>query len=295
MHVGPDCSFTAELPAFNAYLDLVSSFMKLGRTESGLAVYLPNEDNRRDDRIPDDERTPAAATAGRCDTSPSLANPKDMRRCGSLTRSSNTLRLSTVSFALAIARFRPSWSTSNGSTAVPWPSWFAWRRWASGSYCHTFPATGKRPRSDYQDLLDRLQKRVNVRGRLDDAGVKTAGRRPRHSAILGPPDSRSALFFFGHPMVREVRYPLRYGQSLCRKRTTRRIAIDFGGASYKLDLVFEPYQSLLIRISRSDGSPIPRPGVSPAGPGRVNLGASFRDPRVLDHRPFWPNDDGIPF
>ncbi len=60
VHVGPDCAFAAELPAFNAYLELVSALLKLGRTESRLAVYLPNEDNRRLDRIPDNERTPAA-------------------------------------------------------------------------------------------------------------------------------------------------------------------------------------------------------------------------------------------
>ena len=60
VHVGPDAAFAAELPAFNAYLERVSSLLRLGRTESRLAVYLPNEDNRRLDRIPDAERTPGA-------------------------------------------------------------------------------------------------------------------------------------------------------------------------------------------------------------------------------------------
>ena len=172
---------------------------------------------------------------------------------GSLTRSSNTLRLSTVSFALAIARF---------SALLVDVQWLDGRALAElvrlaevglRIILPHVPPPGKRPRSDYQDLLDRLQKRVNVRGRLDDAGV-----RPLVAGRDIPPfwarrTAEALYLFFGHPMVREVRYPLRYGQSLCRKRTTRRIAIDFGGASYKLDLVFEPYQSLLIRISRSDG------------------------------------------
>src|SRR5207248_5356174 len=60
VHVGPDARFAAELPAFNAYLERVSSLLKLGRTESRLAVYLPIEDNRRLDHIPDEERTPGA-------------------------------------------------------------------------------------------------------------------------------------------------------------------------------------------------------------------------------------------
>ena len=61
VHVGPDAAFAADLPAFNAYLERVSSPLTLGRTESRLAVYLPNEDNRRLDFIPDVERTPGAA------------------------------------------------------------------------------------------------------------------------------------------------------------------------------------------------------------------------------------------
>lgn len=60
VHVGPDAAFAAELPAFNTYLERVSALLKLGRTESRLAVYLPNEDNRRLDRIPDADRTPGA-------------------------------------------------------------------------------------------------------------------------------------------------------------------------------------------------------------------------------------------
>src|SRR5262249_52343974 len=33
VHVGPDAAFAAELPGFNAYLERVSSLLKLGRTE----------------------------------------------------------------------------------------------------------------------------------------------------------------------------------------------------------------------------------------------------------------------
>ena len=46
---------------------------------------------------------------------------------------------------------------------------------------------------------------------------------------------------------------MRYGQSRCRKRVTRRISVDLDGRSTSLDLVFEPYQSLLIRVSDSGG------------------------------------------
>lgn len=44
VHVGPNCAFREELPAFNSYLAKVSEILKRGQTHSRLAVYLPNED-----------------------------------------------------------------------------------------------------------------------------------------------------------------------------------------------------------------------------------------------------------
>ncbi len=60
VHVGPDSPFAPALPAFNAYLQQVSSFMKQGEAYGGIGVYLPYEDALMQDRIPDEERTPGA-------------------------------------------------------------------------------------------------------------------------------------------------------------------------------------------------------------------------------------------
>ncbi len=54
-------------------------------------------------------------------------------------------------------------------------------------------------------------------------------------------------------MTRDIRYPMRYGQSHCRERMTRRITIWCEEKSFAIKLVFEPYQSIMIRVSRSDG------------------------------------------
>jgi len=48
-------------------------------------------------------------------------------------------------------------------------------------------------------------------------------------------------------------YPMHYGQSLCRERMVRRVAVNFEGALYPLDLVFEPYQSIVVYVSRAEG------------------------------------------
>ena len=46
---------------------------------------------------------------------------------------------------------------------------------------------------------------------------------------------------------------MRYGQSSCRERVVLRAVADFDGARHALDLVFEPYQALLARVSRAEG------------------------------------------
>ena len=60
VHVGPDSPFASALPKFNAYLEQVSSYMKMGEAYGGIGVYLPYEDALMEDRIPEEERTPGA-------------------------------------------------------------------------------------------------------------------------------------------------------------------------------------------------------------------------------------------
>ena len=45
VHVGKSGSLAAEMPAFNKYMEKVSSYMKKGTTLSRVAVYLPTEDS----------------------------------------------------------------------------------------------------------------------------------------------------------------------------------------------------------------------------------------------------------
>jgi hypothetical protein len=59
--------------------------------------------------------------------------------------------------------------------------------------------------------------------------------------------------FFAHPKARAVRYPMGYGESLCHERMNRQITIDHEGDPFRVDLIFEPYQSLLVRVSAAEG------------------------------------------
>jgi hypothetical protein len=112
---------------------------------------------------------------------------------------------------------------------------------------------GRRPRGDYGALLSALLALPNVVRNLDDAGLPPLVAGDDVPPFWARRTAGSLYLFFAHPKARELRYPMRYGPSLCRERVTRRIEIDRDGVSSSLDLVFEPYQSLTVRITRTGG------------------------------------------
>jgi hypothetical protein len=64
--------------------------------------------------------------------------------------------------------------------------------------------------------------------------------------------AESLYLFFAHPKARDVHYPMTYGQSICQGSVTRRVTIRYDGELTVANLVFDPYQSLLMRITRGD-------------------------------------------
>jgi hypothetical protein len=255
VHVGPDAAFAGELPAFNAYLERVSALLRLGRTESRLAVYLPNEDNRRLDLIPEAERTPAAVyrwemrhvvvpreTEG---FAPLWISPAFLARS---VVEAGRLRVGDCAFSALLLDV--AWLDGDALAEVV--------RMAQAGLPVILPrrpgSPGRRPRGDFDAMLAGLEACPNVFRSLRDAGLTPL--------VIGddlPPfwarrTAETLYLFFAHPMTREVAYPMRYGQSLCHKRVVRPVAVDLDGTVFPLDLVFEPYQSLLVEVSRSRGA-----------------------------------------
>jgi hypothetical protein len=267
VHVGPDAAFAADLPAFNDYLERVSSLLKLGRTESRLAVYLPNEDNRGLGRIPEAERTPAANYRWEMRH---VVVPREAEGYAPLWISAAFLERAEVRDGLLRA----------GDSAFP--ALLIDVEWLDGAALaeivrladaglrvilrRTPRAPGKRPRHDYQALLDALQARPNVVRDLDVVGLPRLVAGDDLPPFWARRTTESLYLFFAHPKARDLSYPMSYGQSQCGERLRRRVIIDFEGTPSPLALVFEPYQSLLVRISRAYGLSFVNIGYRPPEP-----------------------------
>jgi hypothetical protein len=217
-------------------------------------VYLPHEDNRRLDHIPDDERTPGAVYRWEMRH---IIVPREAEGCAPLWISRAFLdradvadgRLLVGDCAFAALLIDVEWLDGDALAEVV--------RLADAGLPVVLRRSprppGRRPCDDYGSLLTALMARPNVFGRLADAGLSPLVDGEDIPPFWARRTAESLYLFFAHPKARALRYPMRYGQSLCREQVVRRVAVELDGVPHQLDLVFEPYQSLLVRASRAEG------------------------------------------
>jgi hypothetical protein len=254
VHVGPDAPFASQLPAFNAYLERVSAIMKLGRTASRLAIYIPNEDNLRLDRIPNAERTPGANYRWEMRH---VVVPREFEGFAPLWISSHflsrgkiidrRLRIGGCSFSALVIDVE--YLDVDALCEIV--------RLADAGLpvilLRQPRCPGKRPRGDFEALLRNLQHGPTTFTQFEDAGIAPLVTGDGLPPFWARRTADALHLFFAHPMARDVGYAMPYGQSLCHDGMTRRVSIEFEGRLHSIDLFFEPYQSLLVRISRTSG------------------------------------------
>ncbi|MBS0261773.1 MAG: hypothetical protein JSS02_07435, partial [Planctomycetes bacterium] len=254
VHVAPDSVFAYELPAFNGYLENVSALMKIGQTASRLAVYLPNEDNLRLQRIPPEDRTPGANYLWEMRH---VVVPRETEPFAPLWISPWFLKQADmVDGGLQVGGCRFSallidvaWLDGDALAHIDRLS----EQGLKVILRREPQVPGKRPRRDFSALLERVRARASTFTDLNQAQLA-----PLVSGVDLPPfwarqTSDTLFVFFAHPLAREVKYPMRYGLSWYQGFTTRQISIDFLGQQYPIQLVFEPFQSLLVSVSAARG------------------------------------------
>ena len=106
------------------------------------------------------------------------------------------------------------------------------------------------------------------RGSCGELGLRPLVEGPELPPFWAREGDRELLIFFAHPLARDVRYPMAYGQSYCDGPIDRPITIHYGEVSREITLRFEPYQSILLRISRDGETGVIDLGFTPSPPVR---------------------------
>jgi len=251
VHVGPDAAFAGELPAFNEYLETVCGMMRRGRPYANLAVYLPNEDMLLRDKVPEDERTPGATYEWEMR---GVLPPPDVAGYHPLWISEPFLKsavgvdgdLVVGSLRFAALYLDCEWLDAGALEQVV--------RLAGDGVrivlAREPKLPGMRRNPKWAGWLAELAAAPNVRPSLSAFDVQPLIRGATVPPYWAREGQGELLLFLAHPMAADVRYPMRFGQSLCTRAVDCPVTITYGGVSQEVALRFEPYQSLMLRVTR---------------------------------------------
>lgn len=255
-HIGPSSPLAAEILPFNRYLEKVSSFMSEGHTFSDIAVYLPTED---------------AWTAG--------VMPREKQ----FKWAWGYYEMRYVYFPDELAGHNPTWINGeflekavveNGALKVgdarykalyvdvEYLGYRVLRRLAEIAKSG-FPVVLKRMpeepgaivHRDYAKWAGKLKRSKNVSGNLPEglSPFLTGEKIPRHWCRQ---NGDVLYIFFPNPKADRLKFPLEYGQSFNTETLAYPITVDFRGSKIDLNLVFEPYQSLLYKIENGQAEQV---------------------------------------
>lgn len=253
VYVGPNGSLTEELPAFNTYLEKVSRYMRKGRVYSDVAVYIPFEDKVMLGAYPPERRR--VWVWGEYEMR-YLYPPQEVEGYHPLwinrhfldeaTFENGLLKCGDALFSLlyADAEYMDSRSLSRILELAQQGMPVCLKRRPLE------PGLMKTP--EYRKKVDELLALENVSSEfnrvIDHEPLIKGDSLPDYWTRV---DGDDLYIFFPHPFAKELAYPVYSGQSFTDSVIIRPVTITVGGRSMKLDLSFEPYQSLLLKTDKT--------------------------------------------
>jgi len=253
VHVGKSGSLAEEIPAFNSYLEQVSYYMKKGKTFSEVAVYLPTEDTWIAGELPLEKQfiwawgeyeqrytyLPEELKAYR----PLWINGEFLKKA---EFKNGRLNIGDLSF-------------SSLYMDVKYMDMDALRRvteLAEQGLRICMKQTPAEPglhksKSEYGLLLEKLGKLSNVKSSWPEMENITPFITGTEKFDYWCREADEGLYvFMANPKSQHLTFPLEYGQSLNYNTETFNIEINYNGSKIPLKIDFNPYQSLLIFMSR---------------------------------------------
>ncbi len=255
-HIGDHSDMAPEINAFNKYLSTVSNTMQKGSTYSDIAVYLPTED---------------AWVAG--------VLPKEKQFIWSW----GYYEMRYVYFPKELDGFNPAWINAeflekaivkDGRLQIGNAQFNAF--YVDAEYLEykvikrllklaesglkiilkkTPKEPGAKSNPNYVSTVNQLRKLKTVSGDMPDniTPFITGNTLPRHWCRK---EGDVIYIYFPNPKANRIKFPMEYGQSLNSETQTMNIALHYQGKQIDMNLMFEPYQSLLYKIENGKAQQI---------------------------------------
>ncbi|MBN1339828.1 MAG: hypothetical protein JXA03_10925 [Bacteroidales bacterium] len=250
VHVGTRGSLSEDLIPFNTYMEKVANEMRKGRSYTDIAVYIPQEDAWIAGEYPPEKQLPWAwgEYEMRYVTFPDelkgyhpLWINKDYLKKGIVKN--NELVLDELTFnALYID---VEYMDTEALSAV----YELALRGLPVCMKRIPMQAGHIHDEKFTEHLDGLKALPNVIREMSGPGIPLP--------LIGGKDipefwcrqtEEGISVFLSNPLATGITYPLQYGQSLSDSVCRRDIWVNFGGNRIPLDLIFEPFQSLMIKV-----------------------------------------------
>ena len=253
VHVGKSGALAKEIPAFNKYMEKVSSYLKKGISYSRVAVYLPTEDRWIEGELPPEKQMiwswggyeqretylPAELKPWR----PLWINGDFLKKA---ILKGRKLVVGDLSFDALYIDVKyldiESLRTIEELAAKGLPVCLKQSPAEPGLH---------KSNGEFGKLLSNLRNLENVKGSWNNmenmAPLVTGTAKFDYWCRSG--DS-GLTFFFANPKSKHLKFPLEYGQSLNLLEESFPITINYAGKKIGLTLEFKPYQSLLLNIDQ---------------------------------------------
>lgn len=255
VHVGKSGSLAEEIPAFNKYMEMVSSHMKKGVTYSDVAVYMPTEDSWIAGELPAEKQLIWAWGAYE---QRYTYLPEELKAWRPLWINGEFLKKANFKNGRLYAG---DLSFSALYLDVKYIDIEALRRVAELAG-EGFPVCLKqipaepglhKSNHDFQLLVDKLQKISNVKsswGKMEKISPLISGTEKFDYWCRSTEEGLT--IFFANPKSQHLTFPLEYGQSLNNKMENFGVEIQYQGKKIPVKLSFNPYQSLLVKIDKNN-------------------------------------------
>lgn len=254
VHAGSSGSLAEEIPAFNKYLEKVSSEMKKGIAYSDVAVYLPTEDSWIAGELPKEKQFIWAwgeyehrytyfpeELKGYC---PTWINGDFLEKA---KYENGYLRVGDCAFRALYIDVK--WLDMRNLEII-----LNLAKSGLPVYLKSIPEEPgfNKNEQGYIDILNQLLKCSGVKRKWEETtGIKPLISGKNLSDFKCRQTEDGLIIFFANPKSKGLKFPLEYGQSYSTSNEKAEINISTDKKSISYTLEFKPYQSILIKVSNT--------------------------------------------
>jgi hypothetical protein len=254
VHVGPDAAFADEIPAFNNYMTTVSEQLKRGSTYAQLAIYAPYEDTLMEGALPEELRRPSAMYHWEMHYTRIRPELRGYRPVWISEPFLDGAEVEDGEILIGGLRLQGLLVDVTYMERSALAEIVRLARAGARVFMLREPEQpGTQRATDYAELLETLRGTATVEDVLPDRDhIMPLVDGPEVPEFWCRRDGDTYIFFFAHPAASAISYPMVYGQSRTEELINLPVRFTVDGYQSDLNLSFEPYQSLLMTMTKGE-------------------------------------------